>query len=94
MGNRGSRRKTDNKQMIKGNRQGQAGSLVTYQCGEIAIDVFLGGGIIRKMKCPERRCKKRACDIGETVSGWIIVSLKCPNCGRVIKVYWKPNGKR
>ena len=47
-----------------------------------------GGGIIRKMKCPERRCKKRACDIGETGSGWIIVSLKCPNCGRVIKVYW------
>ena len=96
MGNRGSRRKTDNKQMIKGNRQGQAGSLVTYQCGEIAIDVFWGrgGGIIRKMKCPERWCKKRACDIGETGSGWIIVSLKCPNCGRVIKVYWKPKGKR
>ena len=23
-----------------------------------------GGGIIRKMKCPERWCKKRACDIG------------------------------
>ena len=46
------------------------------------------------MKCPERWCKKRACDIGETGSGWIIVSLKCPNCGRVIKVYWKPKGKR
>ena len=70
------------------------GSLVPYQCGEIAIDAFGGGGIIRKMKCPERRCKKRACDIGETGSGWIIVSLKCPNCGRVIKVYWKPKGKR
>ena len=26
--------------MIKGNRQGQAGSLVPYQCGEIAADVF------------------------------------------------------
>ena len=37
--------------------------------------------IIRKMKCPEKRCRKRVCDIGETVSGWIIVSLKCPNCG-------------
>ena len=49
------------------------GSLVPYQCGEIAIDVFggRGGGIIRKMKCPERWCKKRACDIGETDSGWI-----------------------
>ena len=72
------------------------GSLVPYQCGEIAIDVFggRGGGIIRKMKCPEKWCKKRACDIGETGSGWIIVSLKCPNCGRVIKVYWKPKGKR
>ena len=46
------------------------GSLVPYQCGEIAIDVFggRGGGIIRKMKCPERWCKKRACDIGETGS--------------------------
>ncbi len=44
------------------------GSLVPYQCGEIATDVFWGrgGGIIRKMKCPERWCKKRACDIGET----------------------------
>jgi hypothetical protein len=50
--------------------------------------------IIRKMKCPEKRCRKRVCDIGETVSGWIIVSLKCPNCGRVVKVYWKPSGKR
>ena len=29
--------------MIKGNRQGQAGSLVPYQCGEIAADV-LGEG--------------------------------------------------
>lgn len=88
--------KTNNTQTIKGNWQGQAGSLVQYQCGEIATDVFWGrgGGIIRKMKCPERRCKKRACDIGETGSGWIIVSLKCPNCGRVIKVYWKPKGKR
>ncbi len=50
--------------------------------------------IIRKIKCPERQCRKRVCDIGETVSGWIIVSLKCPNCGRVVKVYWKPSGKR
>ena len=41
------------------------------------------------MKCPERWCKKRACDIGETGSGWIIVSLKCPNCGRVIHPYRK-----
>jgi hypothetical protein len=44
------------------------------------------------MKCPERWGKKRVCDIGETGSGWIIVSLKCPNCGRVIKVYWEPSG--
>ena len=34
--------KTNNAQTIKGNWQGQAGSLVPYQCGEIAIDVFLG----------------------------------------------------
>ncbi len=95
-GELGSREKTNNAQMIKGNRQGQAGSLFLYQCGEIVTDVFWGrgGGIIRKMKCPERWCKKRACDIGETGSGWIIVSLKCPNCGRVVKVYWKPKGKR
>ncbi len=73
-----------------------SGSLVTYQCGEIAIDVFWGEEVVLsgKWKCPERWCKKRACDIGETGSGWIIVSLKCPNCGRVIKVYWKPKGKR
>ena len=56
--------------MIKGNRQGQAGSLVPYQCGEIAIDVFWGrgGGIIRKMKCPERRCKKRAKELLEMLT--------------------------
>ncbi len=29
-------------------------------------------------------CKKRACDIGETGFGWIIVSLKCPNWPDVI----------
>ena len=63
-------KKTNKAQRIKGNRQGQAGSLVPYQCGEIATDAFWGrgGGIIRKMKCPERWCKKRACDIGETGS--------------------------
>ncbi len=95
---RGHKKKTNNAQTIKGTKREvfMFGSLVPYQCGEIATDVFWGrgGGIIRKMKCPERRCKKRACDIGETGSGWIIVSLKCPNCGRVVKVYWKPNGKR
>lgn len=35
--------KTNNTQMIKGNWQGQAGSLVPYPCGEIAADV-LGEG--------------------------------------------------
>ena len=82
----GAREKNNNAQMIRGNRQGQAGSLVPYHCGEIATDVFWGrgDGIIRKMKCPERRCKKRACDIGETGFGWIIVSLKCPNWPDVI----------
>ncbi len=32
--------KTNNAQRIKGNRQGQAGSLVPYPCGEIAVDVL------------------------------------------------------
>lgn len=27
---------------------------------------------------------KRACDIGEMDSGWIIVSLKYPDCRRVV----------
>ncbi|RKJ60788.1 hypothetical protein D7Y06_22620 [Roseburia sp. 1XD42-69] len=40
IGESGSRRKTNKAQMIKGNRQGQAGPLATYQCGEIATDVF------------------------------------------------------
>ena len=81
--------------MIKGNRQGQAGSLVPYQCGEIAADVFgEGRWYYPENEMPGEAVQKRACDIGETGSGWIIVSLKCPNCGRVIKVYWKPKGKR
>lgn len=39
----GNREKINKAQTIKGNRQRQAGSLVTYQCGEIAADV-LGEG--------------------------------------------------
>ena len=48
----GHKKKTNKAQMIKGNWQRQAGSLVPYQCGGIATDVFggRGGGIIRKMK--------------------------------------------
>ena len=35
IGESGSREKTNNTQTIKGNWQEQAGSLVTYQCGEV-----------------------------------------------------------
>lgn len=41
-----NKKKTNNAQTIKGTKREvfMFGSLVTYQCGEIATDVFLGGG--------------------------------------------------
>ena len=38
IGESGSRKKTYKVQMIKGNWQGQAGPLVTYQCGEAVVN--------------------------------------------------------
>lgn len=40
-----NKKKTNNAQTIKGTKREvfMFGSLVTYQCGEIATDVFLGG---------------------------------------------------
>ena len=78
-----NKKKTNNAQTIKGTKREvfMFGSLIPYQCGEIATDVFWGE---RRWYYPENEMpgetvQETACDIGETGSGWIIVSLKCPN---------------
>lgn len=63
---------------------------------EIPIGAFAFLGeevvIIRKMKCPERWCRKRVCDIWENRFGVIVIELKCPHCGEVVRVCCGPDG--
>lgn len=58
----------------------------------IGAFAFLGEGVIgiRRMKCSNSVCKKRVCDIWENRFGIIVIELKCPHCGEVVRVYWKP----
>ncbi len=49
--------------------------------------------IIQKIKCPNHKCERRIFDIGITRFR-IIVELKCPHCGEVVRVYWKPKEKK
>ena len=49
--------------------------------------------IIQKIKCPNHKCGRRIFDIGITRFR-IIVELKCPHCGEVVRVYWKPKEKK
>jgi len=48
---------------------------------------------IQKIKCPNHKCGRRIFDIGITRFR-IIVELKCPHCGEVVRVYWKPKEKK
>lgn len=48
---------------------------------------------IQKIKCPNHKCRRRIFDIGITRFR-IIVELKCPHCGEVVRVYWKPKEKK
>lgn len=38
----------------------------------------------KKMKCPA--CSKRVCDISKIPKEQIIIELKCPQCGMLVKV--------
>ncbi|MDE7334557.1 MAG: hypothetical protein K2O16_20465 [Lachnospiraceae bacterium] len=42
---------------------------------------------IRRMKCSNGECKKRVCDIWENRFGVIVIELKCPHCGEVVRGY-------
>ena len=48
---------------------------------------------IRRMRCSNSLCKKRVCDTWENRFGVIVIELKCPHCGEVVRVYWKPRLK-
>ena len=43
---------------------------------------------MQKMRCP--RCGKRLLDIKTDSEEEVIIETRCPNCGRMVKVYWKP----
>lgn len=43
--------------------------------------------VIQRIKCPNRQCRKRVCDIGMMALDKIIVELKCPHCGKIVRVY-------
>lgn len=45
--------------------------------------------LIRKMKCPNQKCRKRVCDIGIMNVGKIIVELKCPGLSGYVGSQWK-----
>ena len=49
--------------------------------------------IIQKINCPRHKCGRRIFDIGVTRFR-IIIELKCPHCGEIVRVYWKPKEKR
>lgn len=38
------------------------------------------------VKCPA--CKGRICDIIATAGGKMVLQLKCPNCGRIVRLEW------
>ncbi len=61
----------------------------------ICASAFLGEEVvgIRRMRCSNSLCKKRVCDIWENRFGVIVIELKCPHCGEVVRVYWKPRLK-
>ena len=61
----------------------------------ICASAFLGEEVvvIQKIKCPNHKCGRRIFDIGITRFS-IIVELKCPHCGEVVRVYWKPKEKK
>ena len=61
----------------------------------ICASAFLGEEVvgIRRMRCSNSLCKKRICDIWENRFGVIVIELKCPHCGEVVRVYWKPRLK-
>ena len=39
-----------------------------------------------KIRC--RLCRRRICDIIATVEGRTVIVLKCPYCGRIVRLEW------
>lgn len=62
----------------------------------ISASVLLGREVVSiwKMKCPNKQCGKRVCDIWETRFGVVVIELKCQHCGEVVRIYWKPKEKK
>ncbi len=61
--------------------------LRTFQWGKEVVG-------IQKMRCSNSECRKRVCDIWETRFGVVVIELKCRHCGEIVRVYWKPRGKK
>ena len=38
------------------------------------------------VKCPA--CKGRICDLIATAGGRVVLKVKCPECGRIVKLEW------
>lgn len=54
-----------------------------------AVLYFTGGSVISQMcmvRCPA--CKGRICDIIATAGGRVTLKVKCPECGRIVKLEW------
>ena len=56
---------------------------ITWLCHpKQAVEVY---GICM-VRCPA--CKGRICDIIATAGGRVVLKVKCPECGRIVKLEW------
>ena len=64
---------------------------LSFEDRQAVVDTLIK--VIRKIRCLNYECGRRTFDIDITRFK-IIVELKCPHCGEVVRVYWNPKEKK
>ena len=79
----GNWEKINKAQRIKGNRQGQAGSLYYIISAGRRLSV-------ERIRCPNPKCGRHILDVEEMPPGRTVLEMKCRRCGEVVEVGFGP----